>query len=575
MQTGCLLLGWAMLLLVCADVRGDNPPEIRFVDVAEESGLSFEHQTGAWGGHYLPETMGGGICFFDYDGDGRLDIYAVNGAPVVPAPGGGGEVAGNALFRQTAALKFEAVGVTAGVDHAGVGMGCAVGDYDNDGDADLLVTNYGPDILYNNNGAGRFKEVAVAALHDSVWSTSAAFGDIDRDGDLDLYVVHYVKFDPLRQSGDMAPYLSDYTLGQAEPGELPQAYPRPGSFPPNPDLLLRNDDGQFVARNLSIDGDGSPGRGMGVVVGDCDLDGWLDLYVANDGTPNFFYHNQGNGFFRESGAASGTAYGLSGQTEAGMGVDFGDYDNDGYLDLTVTNFQGEPNDLYRNEGYGFFANDTYSSGMGWVTTPLLGFGTNFLDFDNDGWLDLFVANGHVLENVERFDPGTTYPQRNLLFRNEAGQRGVAARRFTEMGTDLGPGLAQIRASRGTAVADWDADGDLDLLVSNLGGPLSLLNNEGNGVNRWLGFRLRGRASNRDAVGARLCVHAGKTSQCQTVGGDGSYLSYSSLRLHFGLGDEAGVDSLRVWWPAGGTQHLTHLAVDQTHVLREPATGISE
>jgi hypothetical protein len=258
-----------------------------------------------------------------------------------------------------------------------------------------------------------------------------------------------------------------------------------------------------------------------------------------------------------------------------MGVDLGDYDNNGYPDLTVTNFQGEPNDLYRNEGHGFFANDTYSSGTGWVTTPFLGFGTNFLDFDNDGWLDLFVANGHVLENVERFDPSTSYPQRNLLFRNETGGREAGARRFAEIGTDSGPGLAQIRASRGTAVADWDADGDLDLLVSNLGGPLSLLSNEGSGTNHWFGLHLEGRASNRDAVGARVCVRAGKTRQCQTVGGDGSYMSYSELRLHFGLGDQTAVDSVLIWWPSGGEQHLEGLAADRTHVLGEPATGILE
>ena len=559
-----LQLGWAILLLICADLWGENSPEIRFVDVAGEIGLSFEHRTGAWGGHYLPETMGGGVCFLDYDGDGRLDIYAVNGAPVVPPPGGVEEAAVNGLFRQTADLQFEAVGVAAGVDHAGVGMGCAVGDYDNDGAADLLVTNYGPDVLYQNTGAGRFAEVATAAaLHDSAWSTSAAFADVDRDGDLDLYIVHYVAFDPRRQTGEMAPYLSDYVLDRADPGERPQAYPRPASFSPSPDQLLRNEGGRFAAVNLTAGGV-APGRGMGVVVDDCDLDGWPDLYVANDGTPNFLFHNQGNGVFRESGAASGTAYGMSGQTEAGMGVDFGDYDNDGHPDLTVTNFQGEPNDLYRNEGYGFFANDTYSSGMGWVTTPFLGFGTNFLDFDNDGWLDLFVANGHVLENVERFDPATTYPQRNLLFRNEAGDR----RRFAEVGADAGPGLAQVRASRGTAVADWDADGDLDLLVSNLGEPLSLLSNEGSSTNHWLGLHLEGLVSNRDAVGARVCVRAGDTRQCQTVGGDGSYLSYGARRLHFGLGGQTAVDSVLVWWPAGGMQHLTDLAVNRTHVLGE-------
>ena len=255
---------------------------------------------------------------------------------------------------------------------------------------------------------------------------------------------------------------------------------------------------------------------------------------------------------------------MSGQAEAGMGVDFGDSDNDGYPDVTVTNFQGEPNDLYRNEGFGFFDDATYSSGIGWVTTPLLGFGTNFLDVDNDGWLDLFAANGHVLSNVELFDAGTTYPQRNLLFHNAAG----LGRRFAEVGAEAGPGLAQIRASRGSAVADWDADGDLDLLVSNLDAPLSLLSNETRSANYWLGLQLQGRTSNRDAVGAQVCIYAEATRQCRTVGGDGSYLSYSERRLHFGLGSVAAVDSVVVQWPVGQRQYLANLAADRIHVVRE-------
>ena len=558
-----LLLAWAVLAPVGGELRGEQAAEIRFVDVAADVGLSFVHQTGAWGGYYLPETMGGGVCFLDCDGDGRLDIYAVNGASVVPPPDGGAAIPVNALYRQTAARRFSAA--DAGVDHAGVGMGCAVGDYDNDGDADLLVTNYGPDVLYRNDGVGGFAEIAVASLRDSAWSTSAAFADIDRDGDLDLYVVRYVEFDPRRQSGDMSPYLADYALARTESGQLPRAYPRPASFPPSPDMLLRNDDGRFALRAITADGGPSAGRGMGVAIDDCDLDGWPDLYIANDGTPNFLFLNRGDGIFRESGAASGTAYGMSGQAEAGMGVDFGDSDNDGYPDVTVTNFQGEPNDLYRNEGFGFFDDATYSSGIGWVTTPLLGFGTNFLDVDNDGWLDLFAANGHVLSNVELFDAGTTYPQRNLLFHNAAG----SGRRFAEVGAEAGPGLAQIRASRGSAVADWDADGDLDLLVSNLDAPLSLLSNETRSANHWLGLQLQGRTSNRDAVGAQVCIYAEAMRQCRTVGGDGSYLSYGERRLHFGLGNVAAVDSVVVQWPAGQRQYLANLAADRIHVVREP------
>ena len=558
-----------VIQLIASPVGAGRPATVRFVDVAEVTGLVFQHTTGAWGRHYLPETMGGGVCFLDLDGDGRLDVYAVNGAPVATRREDGKTPPVNALFRQAAAGRFTEVGAAAGVDHGGVGMGCAVGDYDNDGDPDLLVTNYGLDVFYQNDGSGRFVEVTTrAGLPDSLWSTSAAFGDLDRDGDLDLYVAHYVDFDPQRQTGDMPPYLADLPLSQIDRENMPEAYPRPSSFPASPDRTLRNDGGRFVDISRRAGTDAPPGRGLGVVFGDCDLDGWPDLYVANDGTPNFLYHNQGDGSFQEVGAASGTGYGLSGQAEAGMGVAFGDYDNDGDLDLTVTNFQGEPNDLYRNEGAGFFSNATYSSGTGWVSLPLLGFGTEFLDFDNDGLLDVFVANGHVLDNVERFDPSTTYPQRNLLFHND-GPAGPGGNRFTEVGADLGPGMAQVRASRGCAVADWDADGDVDVLVGNLGGPLSLLSNEGGNGQHWLGVRLQGHSSNRDGVGARVCVRAGELRQCRELGGDGSYLSYSESRLHFGLGPHSAVDSVTVHWPSGTQERLVGVEADRTLELVEP------
>lgn len=570
-RTG-LILVLHVLHIVATPVSAIGPTPVCFVDVAEETGLVFHHETGAWGRRYLPETMGGGVCVFDFDGDGRLDVYAVNGAPVVPPPEIANKAPVNALFRQIAAGRFAQVGAAVGVDHGGVGMGCAVADCDNDGDPDLLVTNYGLDAFYRNDGNGLFAEVASSAgLDDSLWSTGAAFGDVDLDGDLDLYVVHYVEFDPEHQTGEMAPYLADLSRARIEGGQLPAAYPRPSSFPASPDRMLGNENGRFIDIGDWANTDAIAGRGLGATFGDYNLDGWPDLYVANDGNPNFLYHNRGDDSFAEVGAASGTAYGLSGQTAAGMGVAFGDYDNNGFPDLTVTNFQGEPNDLYQNAGLGFFVNATYSSGTGWVTLPFLGFGIAFLDFDSDGWLDLFVANGHVLDNVELFDPSTSYPQRNLLFHNNGTASG-REHRFVEMGAEAGPGMAQVRVSRGSAAADWNADGAVDLLVANLGGRLSLLRNEGGNGHHWLGVRLQGQSSNRDGVGAQVCVRAGELRQCREVRGAGSYLSHSELRLHFGLGSHAAVDSVAVRWPAGGVQYLANVEADQTLFVLEERQG---
>jgi hypothetical protein len=538
------------------------PAPVQLVDVAAQSGLHFTQVSGASPHKYFPETMGGGGAFLDYDGDGDLDIFAINGAWIEDPPPGPPPV--DALFRNDGNTGFIEVGVQAGVAHPGFGMGCAVGDYDNDGDADLYLSNYGPNALFRNEGKGRFAELgARAGVDDPRWGTSCAFGDYDRDGDVDLFVANYVEYRPELQREDAAPYMvqTDQTDTAAAKG-----YPHPANFRGTANILYRNEGGdRFADLTRQAGLYTEEGKGLGVVFLDYDGDGWPDLYVANDGVRNYLYHNRGQGVFEERAAEAGVAYGQDGQMEAGMGVDAGDYDNDGRQDLTVTNFQAEPNALYRNQGKGYFANETYASGVGLVSLPFLGFGTQFLDCDNDGWLDLFVANGHVLDNVALFDQSTTYAQRPLLFHNQGfNPQGKIA--FAEVGLQVGMQAAGV--GRGSAAGDYDDDGDLDLLVFNLGQPLVLLRNEGRGDRHWLSLRTAGVQSNRDGIGAQVKVVAGDLVQVQEVRAGRSYLSSSDLRLHFGLGARTRVDQLEIRWPSGQVQQFTDLGTDQFLVVQE-------
>jgi hypothetical protein len=561
-----LLLLWG--LWACGGQPAPAPPPpapAQFSDVAAQSGLRFTQVNGATPHKYFPETMGGGGAFIDYDGDGDLDVFAINGAWIEgPPPGTPPPV--DALFRNDGAAGFAEVGAQAGVAHPGFGMGCAVGDYDNDGDADLYLSSYGPNALYRNQGRGRFAEIgARAGVADPRWSASCAFGDYDRDGDLDLFVANYVEYRPELQREDAAPYMvqTDQTNPAAARG-----YPHPANFRGSPNALYRNEGADRFAEVTRQAGLYSEaGKGLGVVFLDCDDDGWPDLYVANDGVRNCLFRNRGDGTFEERAAEAGVAYGQDGQMQAGMGVDAADCDNDGRQDVTVTNFQAEPNSLYRNQGKGYFANETYASGIGLVSLPFLGFGTQFLDCDNDGWQDLFVANGHVLDNVELFDQSTTYAQRPLLFHNQ-GPNPQGRITFAEVGLQSGPGMQAEMVGRGTAAGDYDNDGDLDLLVINLGRPLVLLRNEGIPGRHWLSLRTAGARSNRDGIGARVKVVAGERAQVQEVRSSRSYLSSSDLRLHFGLGDCARVDQLEIRWPSGLVQQFDNVEADQFLVVRE-------
>jgi hypothetical protein len=572
----CAWLAAALTALGCSDTaseraqvpnpapaRGVPPASVQFVECAVASGLVFQHTNGASPRKLFPETMAGGAMFWDYNGDGYLDAYLTNGnwlaspdTMVHPT---------DALFVNQGDGTFRDATQRAGVADTAYTNGCVAGDYDNDGDADLYLANFGPDVLYRNEGDGTFTDQTLGAgLGDPRWGTSCAFFDFDRDGDLDLYIANYVEYNLAKADQAAMPYVQNPSAYKGSA----KGYPHPANFAPAPDALMRNEgNGRFVDVTRQAGMAGAAGNGLGVLAADFTGDGWPDVYVANDAEPNFLFLNNGDATFREVGEISGTAYGQDGQREASMGVDAGDYDLDGDLDLTVINFQGEPNELYENEGKGFFSNQTYPSGLGLITLAALGFGTNFLDYDNDMLLDLFVANGHVLDNVELFDQSTSYAQRNFLLHNQ-GPNAYGNITYEEVGRSSGPGMELVRVGRGTAVGDYDNDGDVDVLVSNLGQQASLLRNDGGNANHWLQARLIGRRSNRDAVGAWVTAQSDSVRQVRQVIAGSSYQSQSDLRLHFGLGTRARVDRLEVRWPSGHVDTYADVAADQLVVLEE-------
>ncbi len=526
----------------------------RFVDKTREAGLQRPNTCGGLQKRYILESTGSGAAFFDYDGDGRLDLYVVNGSTFEQHKTTG---PGNTLYHNQGDGTFAEVTDRAGVRQGSWGLGAAVGDVDNDGHADLYVTNYGPNTLYHNQGDGTFADhSASAGVAGDAYSASAAFFDYDQDGDLDLYVTNYVVF-------DIASVPADSTLD--EPcvylGGL-RVYCGPQGMEGAADVLYRNEgEGRFadVSAAAGISGPASEYYGLGVMPEDYDGDGDVDIFVANDETPNTLYRNEGQGEFAEVAVQVGVAYSGEGDTQAGMGVDAADADNDGDVDLYVTNFYREPNTLYRNEGQGSFADGTAAAGLVAPTLDYLGWGTKFFDGDNDGDLDIFVVNGHVYPQVERGQTGVTYAQRNQLFANEG------AGRYVEV--DGGPGMQQPRVGRGAAFGDYDDDGDVDIFVNNLDQEPTLLRNEGGNAQHWLRVQVEGgEGVNRDGVGTRVRVHTAAGIQQRTIGGAGSYLSYSDPRAHFGLGEalRAGVE---IRWPDGKVEQLGEVPADQLLVVR--------
>ena len=528
------------------DSEPTAPGPSHFVDVAVDVGLTKVHTGGSAEKGYIAEAKGGGAAWLDFDGDGDLDLYWVNGAALDDEQGGG-----NALYRSDAGSGFVDVASSLGAAGRGWGMGAVSADYDNDGDADLYITNLRENILYRNDGDTGFAEVGgEAGAAGAAWSTGAAFGDYDRDGDVDLYVAGYAEFEP----GEI-PRLGSQWKGV-------DVFVGPLGLVPEADSFYRNEGASLVEGTEEAGlAHPEPGYGFGVLFVDVDDDGDVDLYVANDSTPNFLWRNEGDGTFTEVGLQAQVAYGAMGHSQAGMGVAWGDYDGDARPDMFLTHFEDDYNTLYRNEGAGLFADVSVAAGLGRTSFHFVGFGTGFFDRDNDGDLDLLVANGHVYPQIERAGSGTTYAQPNQLLDNRGS-------RFELLLPSDGDSLGSAKVSRGSAIADYDNDGDLDILVTNLDDRPTLLRNDVGNRQNWLGVELVGRESNRGGIGARLHLAAGGKVQVRDIISGSSFLSGEDPRAHFGLGQIEMVDSLRVCWPSGAVQVLKNLRINQYLVVEE-------
>jgi hypothetical protein len=577
MENHSIIVGACGLLGFCMAMSGSSVsatgPVVQssggaplFVESAAATGLRFVHVTGASGNYDLPEIMGAGLALFDFDDDGDLDVFLVQGGPT--GAGAGRAPDTSRLFRNDLAiaadgrrtLRFTDVTPRAGVGFTGQGMGAATGDYDNDGDLDLFVTAFGGNALYRNDGNGTFANVTAAAgVRGGDWSTGAVFVDYDRDGRLDLFVTHYVNF---TVAGRVR--CTDATGARD--------YCSPKSYRPVQDRLYRNiGSGRFSDVTVAAGIAKTTGNGMGVVAGDYNGDGWLDLYVANDATPNQLWINRRDGSFVDQGFLSGTAVNAAGNPEGSMGIASGDVDRDGDEDLFVTNLVGETHVLYTNTGPGLFEDVRTRAGLGASTVASTGFGTAWFDYDNDGWLDLFFTSGGVtIVPAQRGQP-RPYRMRNQLFRNGGNAR------FVETSGLAGLAFTEPEVGRGAAAGDLDNDGDLDVVLTTNGGPARVFLNQSSTAHHWLRVRLdQGRpfSSSRPAgfepraFGAWVGVErAGQATLWRRVGTDGSYLSATDSRVHYGLGPSAEVAAVVVQWPDGTRERFTGVSADRTVTLR--------
>jgi len=532
--------------------------QVTFTDVARSSGITFQHDNAATPEKFLIETMGSGCAWIDYDQDGLLDLYLVNGAATkVYTPG---HPLSSALYHNNGNGTFTDVTAKAGVgSNTLFGMGVAVGDYDNDGFPDLFVCGYGRSVLYHNNGDGTFTDVTSRAgvANTGLWASSAAWFDYDNDGRLDLVIANYVDWSPER----------NFYCGDRGPGM--RSYCHPDDFNPQPPTLFHNNgDGTFTDVSKSAGLAAKPANGLGIVTFDYDNDGWQDIFIANDHMPNSLFHNNRNGTFSEVGYFAGVAVSGDGQAEAGMGTDAADTTGNGRMDLVAVHLDMQLARLYQNMGDGTFEDATFRSRLSYATFHMSEFGTRFFDYDNDGAIDLFMANGHVLDNIARYHADTKYAEPKLMFRNTG--HGI----FQNVSDQLGPDFLSPRVSRGAAIGDFDNDGDLDILVNNCGQTPQLLRNDGGNRNHWMEILLIGAKSNRDGVGARVRVRSGDLTLYDQRKGGMSYQSAQDPRLHFGLGQRTKIDSIEILWPSGMDTKLTNIECNQILAVKE-GTGLVE
>ena len=527
----------------------------KFTEVTAALGVRFQYLASHTSRKYLIETMGSGVALLDYDNDGRLDIFAVNGALLKdPTPRGSipqkaGPEYWNRLFHQKPDGSFEDVTEKTGLQGVGYGMGVAVGDYDNDGYEDLYVTAYGGNRLYHNNGNGKFTDITEqSGVGGGGWSTGASWVDLDNDGLLDLVALRYMQWD-----------FDDIWCGERKEGS--RAYCTPDVFRPISPLVYHNDGhGHFTEVSQKI-GIAQAGKGLGIAIADYDRDGHIDVFVANDSVPEFLYHNHGNGIFEEVALPSGVAVDGEGRSFAGMGVDFTDYRNDGLPALLITDLATQVYAVYQNNGDGSFSYESYPSGIGRMTMTHSGWGVRFFDFDNDGWKDLLIAQGHDLDTIQLTFPNIRYREAMLLARN-------TGKGFVDASSDAGPVFQEPWVGRGLAIGDIDNDGRIDAVVTTNDGPLHILHNDTTTPNHWLTLKLVGHKSNRDAIGALVKVVTAQGAQFATVTTASSYLSSSDKQVHFGLGLDTAAKTIEIHWPSGTRQILENVRADQIRQVDE-------
>jgi len=549
-----------LLALVPGASSAPSGAEVQFTDITERSKLDFTQQNSATSNKYLLETMSGGVALFDYDNDGRLDMFFTNGAVIAdPMPDGklpdkSGKKYWNRLYHQNADGTFTEVTERAGLNGVREGyynMGVAVGDYDNDGFEDVYVTGYGGNVLYHNNGDGTFTDVTQkAGVGAGGWSASAGFFDYDNDGKLDIFVTRYLDWN----------FKTNRFCGENRPGY--RAYCHPDNYEGVSDILYHNNgDGTFTDVSEKAGVANPRGKGLGVAFADYDNDGFTDIFVANDSVQCFLYHNSGNGTFSEVGLLAGVGYNEDGKTFAGMGADFSDYDNDGLPDIVVTDLSNQRYMLFRNNGDGSFRDVTNQSGLGSATMMFSGWSTRLFDYDNDGWKDLFVAQSHVMDTIEKTAGNLRYLEPPLLLRNVSGH-------FSQV--DAGEAFQKSYAGRGAAFGDIDNDGDIDIVVSNLGQKAYLLRNDGGNGKNWIGIDPVGTKSNRDGIGARIkIVSASGISQYFTVNTAMGYLSASDKRIVAGLGNDSIAKLIEIRWPSGIVQKFENVKARQYLKAVEP------